>query len=57
MKRKIVFKEEGKLVKKDDITLSDEQHLEARIKYPHRVQQSKKKYNRKKLKNVKSYLP
>jgi hypothetical protein len=57
MKRKVVLKEEGKLVKKDDITVRDEQHLEAKIKYPHRIQLSKKKYNRKKLKNMKSYLP
>jgi hypothetical protein len=49
MRKEIVIKENGKIVKRVSITLRDRKHLEAQIKNPHIIAENKKKYNRKKL--------
>jgi hypothetical protein len=49
MRKEIVIKENGKIVKRVSITLRDKEHLQAQIKNPHIIAENKKKYNRKKL--------
>jgi hypothetical protein len=49
MRKEIVIKENGKIVKRVSITVRDKEHLQAQIKNPHIIAESKKKYNRKKL--------
>jgi hypothetical protein len=52
MKKRLIVKENGIIKRVIEVEVADKEHLQALIKYPHRVAKSKKAYDRKRDKSI-----
>lgn len=52
LRKKVILKENGKVIKEEDISFRDETYIYTKVKYRHTINENRKKYNRKKYKKT-----